>query len=110
MWRFGRGICGAGHRDGECRTDCQPRLIDAAPEAGTNRWYGISGNSLVAVVELGGRGVVARAVTAGGENGDPAPAYFADQAERYALGAAMCPLFYPDDLANYIVRACHPGG
>ena len=37
----------------------------------TKKWYGTSGNSFVAVVEFGDR-VRARAVTAGGESGDPA--------------------------------------
>jgi len=37
---------------------------------GTKRYYGTSGNSFVAIVEFGPR-VRARAVTAGGESGDP---------------------------------------
>ena len=37
---------------------------------GTKKWYGTSGNSFVAVVEFGDS-VRARAVTAGGESGDP---------------------------------------
>ena len=52
---------------------------------GTKKWYGTSGNSFVAVVEFGDR-VRARAVTAGGESGDPASPHFNDQAKRYATG------------------------
>src|SRR5215831_7149790 len=37
---------------------------------GTKKWYGTTGNSFVAVVEFG-KTVKARAVTAGGESGDP---------------------------------------
>ena len=43
----------------------------ARPYPGTKKWYGTSGNSFVAVVEFG-ETVRARAVTAGGESGNPA--------------------------------------
>ena len=42
---------------------------------GTKKWYGTSGNSFVAVVEFGDK-VRAKAVTAGGEAGNPAVAAF----------------------------------
>ncbi|HWE53669.1 MAG TPA: penicillin acylase family protein, partial [Bryobacteraceae bacterium] len=51
----------------------------------TKKWYGTSGNSFVAVVEFGPT-VRARAVTAGGESGDPASKHFNDEATRYATG------------------------
>ncbi|HMH67032.1 MAG TPA: penicillin acylase family protein, partial [Pinirhizobacter sp.] len=44
---------------------------------GTKRYYGTSGNSFVAVVEFGDK-VRARAITAGGEGGDPASKHFND--------------------------------
>src|SRR5262245_37582931 len=47
--------------------------------------YGTSGNSFVAVVEFGNK-VRARAVTAGGESGDPSSKHFNDQAKRYSTG------------------------
>ncbi|HTY05020.1 MAG TPA: penicillin acylase family protein, partial [Gemmatimonadales bacterium] len=47
----------------------------------TKKWYGTSGNSFVAVVEFGDS-VRARAVTAGGESGDPASPHFNDEAGR----------------------------
>ncbi|HYW52300.1 MAG TPA: penicillin acylase family protein, partial [Gemmatimonadaceae bacterium] len=50
---------------------------------GTKKMYGTSGNSFVAVVEFGDS-VRAKAVTAGGVNGNPASKHFSDQAERYA--------------------------
>src|SRR2546430_10684126 len=50
---------------------------------GTKKMYGTSGNSFVAVVEFGDP-VRARAVTAGGERGDPRPAHFGGQATRNA--------------------------
>ena len=42
----------------------------ARPYKNTKKWYGTSGNSFVAVVEFGDS-VKAKAVTAGGESGDP---------------------------------------
>lgn len=65
---------------------------------GTTRWYGTSGNSFVAVVEFGKR-VSARAVTAGGESGDPASPHFNDQAQRYATGDLREVYFYPEQIA-----------
>ncbi len=52
---------------------------------GTKKWYGTSGNSFVAVVEFGER-VRAKAVTAGGESGNPTSPHFNDQAKRYSTG------------------------
>ncbi len=75
---------------------------------GTKRYYGTSGNSFVAIVEFGDR-VRARAITAGGESGDPASIHFADQAKRYATGDLRDVYFYIDELAPHIVRSYHPG-
>jgi acyl-homoserine-lactone acylase len=51
--------------------------IRSEPRPGTKRWYGDYGNSFVAVVEFGKR-VRAKAITAGGESGDPASPHFND--------------------------------
>ncbi|PKB19358.1 acyl-homoserine-lactone acylase [Novosphingobium kunmingense] len=67
---------------------------------GTKRYYGTYGNSFVAAVEFGPR-VKARAVTAGGESGDPASPHFSDQAQNYADGNLRPVYFYPDDLAGH---------
>jgi acyl-homoserine-lactone acylase len=75
---------------------------------GTNRWYGTSGNSFVAVVEFGDR-VRARAVSAGGESGDPRSPHFNDQAERYATGNLRDVYFYPDQLRGHTERTYRPG-
>jgi acyl-homoserine-lactone acylase len=75
----------------------------------TKKWYGTSGNSFVAVVEFGDR-VTARAVTAGGLNGDPASPHFNDQALRYATGDLREVYFYPEQLQGHIEREYHPGG
>ncbi len=71
---------------------------------GTKRYYGTSGNSFVAVVEFGPR-VRARAVTAGGESGDPASPHFGDQVGRYAAGDLRSVYFYPEDVAKHTTSA-----
>jgi acyl-homoserine-lactone acylase len=74
----------------------------------TKKFYGSSGNSFVAVVEFGER-VHARAVSAGGESGDPKSKHFSDQAQRYASGDFREVYFYPDQLAGHIERTYRPG-
>ena len=80
----------------------------ARPYPGTKKWYGTSGNSFVAVVEFGDS-VRARAVTAGGESGDPASPHFNDEAERYATGNLRPVYFYRSQLAGHTEREYHPG-
>jgi acyl-homoserine-lactone acylase len=80
----------------------------AAPRGGSKRWYGTSGNSFVAVVEFGDR-VKARAVTAGGESGDPKSPHFNDQAARYAAGNLREVWFYPDEVKGHVERVYRPG-
>ena len=79
----------------------------ARPYRGTKRWYGTSGNSFVAVVEFGPR-VRAKAVTAGGESGDPKSKHFNDQAERYSTGSLREVYFYPDQLKGHTERTYKP--
>ncbi len=80
----------------------------ARPYPHTKKWYGTSGNSFVAVVEFGDS-VRARAVTAGGESGDPASPHFDDQAARYASGDLRDVYFYPAQLRGHTERVYHPG-
>ncbi len=75
---------------------------------GTKKWYGTSGNSFVAVVEFGDS-VRARAVTAGGVNGDPKSPHFNDQAGRYASGDLREVYFYPSQLKGHTEREYKPG-
>ena len=70
--------------------------------------YGTTGNSFVAVVEFGDR-VRARAVTAGGESGDPASPHFGDQAKRYSTGDLRDVYFYRQDVEQHVERQYHPG-
>lgn len=71
---------------------------------GTRRYYGTYGNSFVAAVEFAPR-VRARAVSAGGESGNPASPHFADQAQRYAQGALRPVYFWPEDLAGHVEKS-----
>jgi acyl-homoserine lactone acylase PvdQ len=75
---------------------------------GTKKLYGTSGNSFVAVVEFGNR-VRAKAVTAGGQSGDPKSKHFNDQAERYATGNLREVYFYRDQLQGHTEREYRPG-
>jgi len=80
----------------------------ARPYPGTKKWYGTSGNSFVAVVEFG-KTVRAKAVTAGGESGNPASRHFNDEARRYASGDLREVYFYPAQLKGHTEREYHPG-
>lgn len=80
----------------------------ARPYPGTKKWYGTSGNSFVAVVEFGDS-VRARAVTAGGESGDPKSPHFNDQAVRYSKGDLREVYFYRSQLKGHTKREYHPG-
>jgi acyl-homoserine-lactone acylase len=80
----------------------------ATAKPGTKKWYGTSGNSFVAVVEFG-KTVHAKAVTAGGESGDPASPHFNDEAQRYATGALRDVYYYRADLKGHTQREYHPG-
>jgi acyl-homoserine-lactone acylase len=75
---------------------------------GTKQWYGTSGNSFVAIVEFGDK-VRAKAVTAGGESGDPKSKHFNDEAERYVAGDLREVYFYPEQLQGHTERTYHPG-
>jgi acyl-homoserine-lactone acylase len=81
----------------------------AMPRNGSKKWYGTSGNSFVAVVEFGKDSVRARAVTAGGESGNPNSKHFNDQATRYATGNLRDVYFYRGQLKGHTEREYRPG-
>ncbi|HEV2423855.1 MAG TPA: penicillin acylase family protein [Terriglobia bacterium] len=80
----------------------------ARPYPGTKKWYGTAGNSFVAAVEFG-KTVRVRAITAGGESGNPASPHFDDEAERYATGDLREVYFYRSQLEGHTERTYHPG-
>lgn len=75
---------------------------------GTNRIYGTSGNSFVAVVEFGDR-VRAKTMLAGGQNSDPDSPHFDDQAQRYVDVQFKDAAFYREDVEQRAVRTYQPG-
>lgn len=77
-------------------------------ETGTKRLYGSYGNSFVAVVEFG-QTVKAKAITAGGQSGNPASVHFNDQIDRYARGDLRPVFFYPDDINANAEETYRPG-
>jgi acyl-homoserine-lactone acylase len=80
----------------------------ATPTKTTKKWYGTNGNSFVAVVEFGKK-IRAKAVTAGGESGDPKSTHFNDQAIRYSKGDLREVYFYPEQLKGHTERKYVPG-
>ncbi|HEX3102401.1 MAG TPA: penicillin acylase family protein, partial [Pyrinomonadaceae bacterium] len=80
----------------------------ARPYKGSKKIYGTSGNSFVSVVEFGPK-IRAKAVTAGGESGNPASKHFNDQAQRYATGNLREVYFYPAQLKGHTEREYKPG-
>jgi acyl-homoserine lactone acylase PvdQ len=75
---------------------------------GSKKIYGTSGNSFVAAVEFG-KTVRAKAITAGGESGNPSSKHFNDQAKRYSTGALREVYFYPSQLKVHTERTYRPG-
>ncbi len=75
---------------------------------GTKKIYGTRGNSFVAVVEFGKK-VHAKAVSAGGQSGDPASPHFADQAELYAKGQLRDVYYYKEDVLKNAEETYSPG-
>jgi acyl-homoserine-lactone acylase len=53
--------------------------------------------------------VRAKAVTAGGESGNPSSPHFNDEAKRYATGDLREVYFYRSQLSGHTERAYHPG-
>jgi acyl-homoserine lactone acylase PvdQ len=74
----------------------------------SKKMYGTSGNSFVAVVEFGPT-LRAKAVTAGGESGNPSSPHFNDQAKRYSTGDLREVYFYRSQLKGHTEREYHPG-
>ena len=76
--------------------------------AGTNKRYGVSGNSFICAVEFGKK-IKAKSLLAGGESGDPASKHFTDQLEMYTKGKFKDVLFYKEDVLKHVERSYHPG-
>jgi len=75
---------------------------------GTKNWYVTSGNSFIASVEFGDK-VRAKALMAGGLNGDPTSDHFFDQGEMYGTGSFRDVHFYREDVEANMKRSYRPG-
>ncbi|MBA2561987.1 MAG: penicillin acylase family protein, partial [Chitinophagaceae bacterium] len=75
---------------------------------GTDKRYGVSGNSFVCAVEFGKK-IKARSLLAGGESGNPSSKHFNDQAAMYTKGLFKDVLFYKEDVLKNAERTYHPG-
>ncbi len=75
---------------------------------GTQKRYGVSGNSFVCAVEFGER-IKAKSLLAGGVSGDPSSPHFKDQLEMYTQGRFKEVLFYKEDVVKHAEKTYHPG-
>ena len=81
---------------------------------GTNKRYGVSGNSFVCAVEFGpqgpsGKKIKAKSLLAGGNSGNLQSKHFNDQLTMYCIGQFKDILFYKEDVLKYAERQYHPG-
>ena len=81
---------------------------NSRPQAGTNKRYGVSGNSFICAVEFGPR-IKAKSLLAGGNSGSPTSKHFNDQAKMYAEGQFKNVLFYKEDVLKNAERSYQPG-
>lgn len=75
---------------------------------GTQKRYGVSGNSFICAVEFGKK-IKAKSLLAGGQSGDPSSPHFLDQAEMYTKGVFKDVLFYREDVEKHIEKKYKPG-
>jgi len=75
---------------------------------GTQKRYGVGGNSFVCAVEFGKR-IKAKSLLAGGESGNANSKHFTDQLEMYTKGKFKDVLFYKEDVLKNMERQYHPG-
>jgi len=75
---------------------------------GTNKRYGVSGNSFICAVEFGKK-VKAKSLLAGGNSGNPSSPHFTDQLLMYTQGKFKDVLFYKEDVLKHVERKYIPG-
>ena len=86
---------------------CLPSFVSRTFN-GTNKRYGVSGNSFICAVEFGKK-VTAKSLLAGGNSGDIKSKHFGDQAEMYTKGKFKDVLFYKEDVLKHVEKSYHPG-
>ena len=75
---------------------------------GTQKRYGLGGNSFVCAVEFGKK-IKAKSLLAGGESGNRNSKHFTDQALMYTQGKFKDVLFYREDVLKNVEKIYHPG-
>jgi acyl-homoserine lactone acylase PvdQ len=75
---------------------------------GTEKRYGVNGNSFICAVEFGKK-IKAKSLLAGGESGHENSKHFFDQGEMYAKGKFKDVLFYKEDVLKHVEKKYHPG-
>lgn len=76
--------------------------------AGTNKRYGVNGNSFICAVEFGKK-IKAKSLLAGGESGHEGSPHFFDQGMMYSKGQFKEVLFYKEDVEKHTEKTYHPG-
>lgn len=76
--------------------------------AGTNKRYGVNGNSFICAVEFGKK-IIAKSLLAGGESGHESSPHFFDQGLMYSKGQFKDVLFYKEDVQKHAEKTYHPG-
>lgn len=74
----------------------------------TQKRYGYSGNSFIAVVEFGPR-IKAKSIVTGGQSFNPGSEHFTDQAQGFINGQFKDVLFYKADVLKGAEWSYHPG-
>jgi len=75
---------------------------------GTQKRYGVNGNSFICAVEFGKK-IKARSLLAGGQSGDENSKHFFDQGLMYSKGQFKEVLFYKEDVMKQMEKKYHPG-
>jgi acyl-homoserine lactone acylase PvdQ len=75
---------------------------------GTDKRYGVSGNSFICAVEFGKR-IRARSLLAGGESSNINSPHFTDQLLMYTKGMFKEVLFYKEEVLKHAEKTYHPG-
>lgn len=75
---------------------------------GTQKRYGVNGNSFICAVEFGEK-IKAKSLLAGGESGNEQSPHFFDQGLMYSKGLFKDVLFYKEDVLKQAKKTYHPG-
>jgi len=82
--------------------------FDSFSPQGSKKYYGISGHTYVAILELG-ETIKRRSVVSYGQNSDPYSPHFFDQAELFVNKKFKPAWFTLEEIKANLERAYHPG-